>query len=234
MSDSLRPRGQSLSGSSVRGIFQTRILGWVAASFSRRASRPRKWALVYSVSCIVGRFFTCWASREAPCLPISRNLFKFIPVESVILSNHPILCLPLLLLPSFPASGSFPMSQHQSSQWIFKADILQDWLVWSSCCPRDSQESFPAPQFKSINSLVLSFFMVQLLHPYTSTRKTIALTKWTFVSIMKLNCWFFWGGCYFCLVHFILFWMNKTLLSLLCFLFPLSVIKAGLWKYPSK
>ena len=45
---------------------------------------------------------------------------------------------------------------HQSFQWIFMTDFLQDWLVWSSCCPRDSQESFPAPQFKSINSLVLS------------------------------------------------------------------------------
>ena len=46
--------------------------------------------------------------------------------------------------------------QHQSFQWIFKVDFLYDELVWSSCCPRDSQESFPTPQFKSINSSVLS------------------------------------------------------------------------------
>ena len=46
--------------------------------------------------------------------------------------------------------------QHQSFQWIFKADFLWDWLVWSPCCPRDSQESSPAPQFESINSLALS------------------------------------------------------------------------------
>ena len=45
--------------------------------------------------------------------------------------------------------------QHQIFQWIFRVDFLWDWLVWS-CCPRDSQESSPAPQFKSINSLVLS------------------------------------------------------------------------------
>ena len=42
--------------------------------------------------------------------------------------------------------------QHQSFQQIFRVDFLQDWLVWSPCSPRDSQESFPAPQFKSINS----------------------------------------------------------------------------------
>ena len=47
--------------------------------------------------------------------------------------------------------------QHQSFQWTFKTDLLEDWLVWSPCIPRDSQESSPTPQFKSINSLALSF-----------------------------------------------------------------------------
>ena len=47
--------------------------------------------------------------------------------------------------------------QHQSFQWIFRTDFLQDRLVGSPCSPRDSQESSPAPQFKSINSLALSF-----------------------------------------------------------------------------
>ena len=79
---------------------------------------------------------------------------------------------------SFPASGSFPMSQFFTSggqsigasisastfQWLFRTDFLQDWLVWSPCCPRDSQESSPTPQFKSINSLALSF-----LHSSTLT-----------------------------------------------------------------
>ena len=40
--------------------------------------------------------------------------------------------------------------QHQPFQWVFRGDSLQNWLVWSSCSPRNSQESFPAPQFKSI------------------------------------------------------------------------------------
>ena len=42
-------------------------------------------------------------------------------------------------------------------QWIFRTDFLLDWLVWSLCSPRDSQESSPTPQLKSINYLVLSF-----------------------------------------------------------------------------
>ena len=46
--------------------------------------------------------------------------------------------------------------QHQSFQWTFRVDFLWDWLVWSPCYPRDSQESSPAPQFKSIISLALS------------------------------------------------------------------------------
>ena len=40
--------------------------------------------------------------------------------------------------------------QHQSFQCIFGIDFLYDWLVWSPCCPRDSQESSPALQFKSM------------------------------------------------------------------------------------
>ena len=46
--------------------------------------------------------------------------------------------------------------QHQSFQWISKVDFLQDWLVWSPCSPRDSQESSPTPQSKSVNSLAIS------------------------------------------------------------------------------
>ena len=52
---------------------------------------------------------------------------------------------------------------------------------------RDCQDSSPTSQFKSINSLVLTFFIVQLSQPYMTTGKTIALTRWTFVSkVMSL------------------------------------------------
>ena len=47
--------------------------------------------------------------------------------------------------------------QHQSSQWTPRTDLLSDVLVGSLCNPRDSQESSPTTQFKSINSLALSF-----------------------------------------------------------------------------
>ena len=47
--------------------------------------------------------------------------------------------------------------QHQSFQWTLRTDFLQNGLVGSPCSPRDSQESSPTPQFKSINSLALSF-----------------------------------------------------------------------------
>ena len=52
----------SLPGSSIFGILQARILAWVAISSSRGSSRPRDQTLV---SCIAGRCFTLWATREA-------------------------------------------------------------------------------------------------------------------------------------------------------------------------
>ena len=74
-------------------------------------------------------------------------------------------------LQSFPASGSFQMSQlfasggqsigvsalHHSFQRNPRVDLLENGLVGSPCSPRDSQESSPTPQFKSINSSALSF-----------------------------------------------------------------------------
>ena len=98
-------------------------------------------------------------------------------------------------LQSFPASGFSPMSQFfaldgQSIGVSASASVLPmtiqdwfplDWLVGSPCCPRDCQESFPTPQFKSISSLVLSF-IVQLSHPCMTIGKTIPFTRWTFVG----------------------------------------------------
>ena len=53
----------SLPGSSIHGILQARTLEWVAISFSRGSSQPRDRT---QVSCLVGRHFTIWATREAP------------------------------------------------------------------------------------------------------------------------------------------------------------------------
>ena len=78
--------------------------------------------------------------------------------------------------------------QPQSFQWIFRTDFLWDGLIGSPFCLRDSQESSPTPHFKSITSLVLSsLYSPTLTNPYMTTRKAIALTRWTFVGkVMSL------------------------------------------------
>ena len=62
-----------LTGSSVRGIFQARILEWVAISFCRGSSQPRDWTWV---SRIVGSRFTVWATREVQMKEIVFKYFK--------------------------------------------------------------------------------------------------------------------------------------------------------------
>ena len=77
--------------------------------------------------------------------------------------------------------------QHQSFQWIFRAGFLQDWLVCSPFRPRDSQESSPTSQFKSINSSALSFVYRPTLISIHDYWETIALTIWIFVGkVMSL------------------------------------------------
>ena len=56
----------SLPGSSIHGILQARILGWEAVPPSRGSSQTKDQT---QVSCIVGRFFTVWATREAQSYP---------------------------------------------------------------------------------------------------------------------------------------------------------------------
>ena len=58
-------------GSSIHGIFHARILEWVAISFSRGSSQPRDWTLVPGVA---GRFFTVWATREAPRIRVANDI----------------------------------------------------------------------------------------------------------------------------------------------------------------
>jgi len=103
------------------------------------------------------------------------------------------------VLQSFPASKSCQMSQfftpggkvlefqfqHQSFQWIFRTDFLWDWLIWSPCSPRDSQESSPTPQFKSINSSAFSFLYSPVLTSIHDYWKAIALNRLTFVSKIR-------------------------------------------------
>ena len=113
-------------------------------------------------------FLAPWTAARQASLSItnSQSLLKLMSIESVMPSNHLILCHPLLFLPSiFPSIRVFKDSvlrirwqknwfqlQHQSFQWIFKTDFLWNGLGGSPCTPRDSQELSQTPQFKSIHS----------------------------------------------------------------------------------
>ena len=117
-------------------------------------------------------FVTPWtAACQAPLsFTNSQSLLILISFESVMPSNHLVLCHPFsFCLQSFPASGASLMSQFftsggQSIRVSALASVLpvniQDWFplgltVWSPFSPRDLQESSPTPQFKSINSSAL-------------------------------------------------------------------------------
>ena len=146
------------------------------------------------------RFFvTPWiAARQASLsFTISRSFAQTHWVSDAIQPSH------LLLPPSPPAlnlsqhqdlfqcaSSSHQMAkvlqfQHQSFSWIFRVDFLENWLDWSPCWPKDTQDFSNSWKASILQNSV--FFMVQLSHPYMTTGKTIALTVWTFVSkVMSL------------------------------------------------
>ena len=112
---------------------------------------------------------------STPGLPVHHQLPEFTQthihrVSDAIQPSHPL---------SSPSPPAFNLSQHQglfkwvnfsdevakvlefqlqhlSFQWIVRTDFLSDGLVGSPCSPRDSQESSPTPQFKSINSSALT------------------------------------------------------------------------------
>ena len=147
-------------------------------------------SLVRSLS-HVWLFVTPWAAAPQASLSItnSQSLLKLVSIKSVMPSNHLIVCCPLLLLPSiFPSIRVFSNELVLHIRWpsigvsalasVLLVNIQDwfplDWLVGSPCSPRDSQESSPTPQFKSINSLILSLFYGPTLTSILDTRKTIA------------------------------------------------------------
>ena len=113
--------------------------------------------------------------------------------------------VPFSCLQSFPDSWSFPLSQlfasggqriGVSASASVLPMIIQDW---SPCSPRDSQESSPTPQFKSINSLALSFPYSPTLTSIFDYGKTTALTRRTFVGrcLCFLICCLGWSKIFF-------------------------------------
>ena len=119
-------------------------------------------------------FATTWIAAHQASLSItnSQSSPKLTSIESVMPSSHSSSIVPFSSCSqSLPASESFPVSQlfawgGQSTGVSTSASVLpmntQDWSAlgwtgWSPSSPRDFQESSPTPQFKSINSSVLSF-----------------------------------------------------------------------------
>ena len=141
--------------------------------FVYQLSLPSYYRVISSIQLLsrVQLFVTPWTAERQASLSIINfwSLLKLIFIVSVMPSNHVI---PFSSrLQSFPAQGLFQWFgslhqvakvmelhiQNQPFQWIFGVDFYLDWLVWSPCSRRDSQESSPTPQFKSINSSALSF-----------------------------------------------------------------------------
>ena len=150
-------------------------------------------------------FATPWTAARQASLSItsSWSLLKLISIESVMPSNHLILCRPLLLLPSiFPSVRVFSKDSvlciRWPKYWIFSFSISpsneysglisfrMDWL--DLLAVQGTLKSLLQHHSSKASIIRCSaFFMVQLSHPYMTTGKTIALTKWTFVSkVMSL------------------------------------------------
>ena len=131
----------------------------------------------------------------------SQSLFKLMSTESVMPSNHLILCHPLVFLPSsFPrirvfskesahcirwqkyCSFSISVSNEYSGLISFRIDWLDLLVVQGTLKSLLQHHSSKASVLQDS-----AFYIVQLSHPYMTTGKTIALAKWTFVSkVMSL------------------------------------------------
>ena len=147
------------------------------------------------LSCVLLPVTPRTAARQASLsFTVSWSLLRFMSIKSVMPSNRLILCHLLLLLPSifptirafsnesalrfrWPKFRSFSFSICPSNEYSGLISFRIGW-IWSPCCPRAFQESSLALQFKDISSPALSLLMVQLSHPYMTTRKTIGLTIW--------------------------------------------------------
>ena len=138
---------------------------------------------------------TPWAVAHQASLSItnSQSLLKLMPIKLMMPSNHIILCYSLIILPSiFPSIRVFSSESGIHIRWPkycsfsfsispSRTDIFGDGLVGSPCSPR-TQKFSPTPQFKASILQYSAFFMVQLSHPYMTTGKTTALTRWTMVG----------------------------------------------------
>ena len=128
----------------------------------------------------------------------SQSLLKLMSIESVIPSNHLMLCHPLLLLPSI-----FPSIRVFSNESVLRIRWPKYWSFGFSISPSNEyselvffrMDCLDLPEVQgTLKSLLQhhsskasilqhsAFLIVQLSHPYMTTGKTIALTRWTFIA----------------------------------------------------
>ena len=127
-----------------------------------------------------------------PCPSNSWSLLKLISIESVIPSNHLMLCYPLLLPPTiflrirWPKYWSFCFNISPSNEYSGLISFRMDWLDLHAV--QGTLKNLLQHHISKASNLRRSaFFVVQLSHPYMTTGKTIALTRWTSVGkVMSL------------------------------------------------
>ena len=176
-------------------------MGTLLTMISPRQSS--QFSLVQSLS-HVWLFATPWTAAWQASLFITNfwSLLKLMSIESVMPSNHLILCHPLLLPSIFPVSGffsnesvlcirwpkywSFSFSISPSNEYSRPISFKIDWL--DLLAVQGTLKSLIQHHSSKASILWCSaFFTVQLSHPYMITGKTIALIRWTFVGkVMSL------------------------------------------------
>ena len=145
------------------------------------------------------------AACQASSITNSWSLLKHMSIESVMPSNHLIICRPLLLLPSM-----FPSIRVFSNESVFHIMLAKYWSFSFSISPSNEYSGLISFRKYWLDLLAVqgtlksllqhhsskvsilqhsAIFIVQLSHPYMTTGKTIALTKWTFIG--KVMCLLF-------------------------------------------
>ena len=184
---------------------RTSIFGFLDSVYSSLAQLsisccnfPRECTI--QLSSVTSDSVSPWTSASQASLFITnfRSLLKLMSIESVMPSNHLILCHPLLLLLSIfprirvfsnesvlhircPKYWSFSFSLSPSSEYSGPISFRIDWL--DLLAVQGSLKSFLQHHSSKASILQRSaFFIVQFSHPYMITGKTIALIRWTFVG----------------------------------------------------
>ena len=155
-------------------------------------------AVLFSSSAQLYPTVTPWTAACQASLSVtnSRSLLKLMSIESVTPSNRLVLCCPLLFPPSIfssirvfsnesvlhircPKYWSFSFNISPSSEYSGLISFRMDWLDLLAV-----QGTLKSLLHGSKASILehSAFFIVQLSHPYMTTGKTIALTRWTFVG----------------------------------------------------